>query len=105
MLKIMNYVNIRLQNELTEQDIEKIKKIIIDYYTLKEIENDINELDLISMLFVQELSIIEISSRIGLSTRQIRRRRNKYIDYFIKIVDKYVKEKQFFQKRTENVPH
>lgn len=93
MPKLNDYLDNSIVNRIGEKEREELKSCVINYYTLKEVELGKNEIELIVMLFDTELSVEEISRRTGVCARQIRRKREKYIDFFIKLVYRYFEEK------------
>lgn len=89
MTNFYNYIDKNISDRIGEEEMKDIRKIISDYYYLKVLEYGVFEVDLIKLLFDEDLSLEEISRRTNLSTRQIRRRKDRYIDFFIKIIYRY----------------
>lgn len=90
MSKIAEYFGADIISKIGEKEQLEIRKILRDYYTYKFLEKGRNEIDLIKMLFDEDLSIEEISSRVNMSERQVRRRRDKYVTFFLKVICLYL---------------
>jgi len=91
--KITEYIDKKIASKIGEKEEFEIRKIVREYYSLKEIETGFNETDIIRMLFIDELTIEEIAAKLNMSTRQIRRKKEKYLNFLIKVIYLYLKNK------------
>jgi hypothetical protein len=91
--KVTEYLDPDIASRLTAEDKKEIINIIRNYYTLKEMECGVGETEILTMLFIDYLSVEEVSARINLSARQVRRRRAKYLNFIIKVIYNYLENK------------
>lgn len=91
MSNIINYLDKEIVKKLDDKSTNEIREILRKYYELKSLDRGKSEIELILMIFEDNLSLEDIAARVNLSTRQVRRKRDHYISFFTKVIESYFK--------------